>query len=171
MINLINEENYFDDKKEIDLNALIENLNRIFDSAMQVTNQTYSPLSMSLQFVSKSQIQSLNLKMRQIDKTTDVLSFPSLDINCGEVIDKNNFPYDIDEITKELNIGDCIICYDIAKEQAQEYNHSIMREICYLFVHSVLHLLGFDHIKDIDKKVMREKEEQILNALNITREL
>jgi probable rRNA maturation factor len=66
-------------------------------------------------------------------------------------------------------LGDVIINLNKASEQAKEYNHSLSREVCYLFVHGLLHLLGYDHIEDKDKKLMRSKEELILNKFKLTR--
>ena len=70
---------------------------------------------------------------------------------------------------EELVLGDIVLSLERALEQSEEYNHSFTREACYLVVHSVLHLLGYDHMEDEDKKVMRKREEEILGKLDITR--
>lgn len=144
---------------------LSENLNKVFEEALRRTNQTYHKLYCSLEFVSKEEIHSINLSARNVDNPTDVLSFPLLDLTIQEEIDPKKFPFDVEQ-NGELNIGDIIICEEIAKSQAEEYGHSEMREKCYLFLHGLLHLLGYDHIFEKDKKQMREKEEEILSAVS-----
>ena len=78
--------------------------------------------------------------------------------------------YDIDPKTKKLFLGDIIICEDVARKNAQEYNHSFERELCYLIVHGFLHLLGYDHMEEEDKTVMRAYEEAVLRKYHITRD-
>jgi len=114
-----------------------------------------------LNFAEISEIREINKNTRKKDKSTDVLSFPNLNVKCGK-IDKKKFKSDVNPETQNLMLGQIVICFDMAKSQAKEYGHSLMRELCYLFVHGLLHLLGFDHEKDSDKKTMREFEEKIL---------
>lgn len=149
---------------EIDLN-LKENMEKIFLEALKQTSQKCEKLTCSLEFVSKDIIHSINLASRNVDSETDVLSFPLLDIKAGEEINPKKYPYDIDN-NGELSLGDIIICEEVANAQAEEYGHSQMREKCYLFLHGLLHLLGYDHIFEKDKQIMREKEESILSAVN-----
>ena len=105
----------------------------------------------SLSFVSESEIRKLNSDYREKDSVTDVLSFP-LD----------------DDFAIQTNLlGDIIICCKRAIEQAKEYNHSIKREIVYLVVHSMFHLLGYDHIDESDRIVMRNKEKSALKEIGI----
>lgn len=127
------------------------------------------PLALEIIFADKQEIRSLNAQNRQVDKVTDVLSFPTLDGILGKKILKENFPYDFDELGN-LFIGSIVICKEVAAEQAEEYGHSYERELYYLAVHGVCHLLGYDHMQDADKKIMREKEEKVLKKLNLTRE-
>ena len=119
--------------------------------------------------VSEEEIRALNAENRQIDKITDVLSFPTLDDIKGKEIFAKDFPYDIDE-EGNLLIGSIVICKKRAKEQAEEYGHSYERELHYLLVHGIMHCLGYDHMTDEEKAEMREKEEQVLTKLGITRE-
>lgn len=125
-------------------------------------------LSAEIIIVDESEIQRLNREMRGIDAVTDVLSFPSLDGIFGVKIEKKNFPADLDE-QGNLFIGSIAICKKRAEEQAEEYGHGIHREISYLAVHGVCHLLGYDHIEDDDKKIMREKEERVLEKMGAVR--
>lgn len=112
----------------------------------------------SVTFVSEEEIKKLNLAYRGIDSVTDVLSFPQFD-------DLTQLPA-IDEIA----LGDVVICSKRAEEQAREFGHSFQREIIYLFVHSVCHLLGFDHMEEDEKKAMRTREEETMEFLGIPRE-
>ena len=105
----------------------------------------------SLSFVSEAEIRKLNRDYREKDSVTDVLSFP-LD----------------DDFAIQTNLlGDIIICCKRAIEQAKEYNHSIKREIVYLVVHSMFHLLGYDHIDESDRIIMRNKEKSALKEIGI----
>ena len=105
----------------------------------------------SLSFVSEVEIRKLNSDYRDKDSVTDVLSFP-LD----------------DDFAIQTNLlGDIIICCKRAIEQAKEYNHSIKREIVYLVVHSMFHLLGYDHIDESDRIIMRNKEKSALKEIGI----
>lgn len=113
------------------------------------------PCEISFSLVIPEEIQELNAEYRNIDKETDVLSFPMLE-----------FPEDEDMLTYETGIpvmlGDIVISTKRAAEQAEEYGHSLEREICYLSVHSVLHLLGYDHMEEDEKRVMRAREKAIM---------
>lgn len=159
MIYLLNAEKIVDDKTF----ALLEEL---FKQALKYTNQKSKKLSVSLQFVSMEEIHKINLDMRGVDRATDILSFPLTFVKVGEVIKLSDYPFDVDKESGELSIGDLVVCLDKVKEQAKEYGHSEMRELCYLFVHGVLHLLGYDHEKEEDKVVMRKAEEDILTSVD-----
>ena len=125
-------------------------------------------LAVSFSFVSAKRMREINLKFRKKDKPTDVLSFPALDLKGAArgvpVIRAKDWPLDRSE-DGAVFIGDIIICKSIAKKQGREYGHGEEREIEYLFIHGLLHLFGFDHKDDGDKKVMREYEEKILGKV------
>ncbi|MGL5245116.1 MAG: rRNA maturation RNase YbeY [Sarcina sp.] len=126
----------------------------------------------SLVFVDNEEIKNINRDCRGIDKATDVLSFPMLTYPQGKVYKEAYLKHRFDETyfdDKELVLGDIVLSLERAKEQSEEFNHSFIRESCYLVTHSVLHLLGYDHMKDDEKKIMRKREEEILSNLNITR--
>jgi len=114
-------------------------------------------LSLSVSFVDKDEIQRLNKEYRNVDAVTDVLSFPQFD------------SFDYLQTWMEIELGDVVICADRAKEQAEEFGHSYERELIYLFVHSVFHLLGYDHMTDEDKAEMRAAEEEVMGKLGIVR--
>ena len=126
-------------------------------------------LAVELIFVDEEEIRRLNAELRNIDKVTDVLSFPSMDGIKGQPIRKKEHPYEIDEEGR-LTLGCIAICTKRAKEQAEEYGHSLERELHYLTVHGIMHCLGYDHITEDDRAQMREKEELVLGKLGITRE-
>ncbi len=118
--------------------------------------------------ISAEEICDLNARTRGIEKVTDVLSFPTLDNIKGKPLKKKAHAEAIDEYGRLL-IGSIVICKDRAKEQAEEYGHSYERELHYLTVHGIMHCLGYDHMTDEEKREMREKEEEILTKLGITR--
>lgn len=117
-------------------------------------------------------IHAYNKEYRGIDMETDVLSFPNLnfetesDFSISEDEEADYFDPD----TGELILGDIIISVDKVKEQAENYGHSQKREFAFLVAHSMLHLCGYDHMVEAEAKVMEQKQEEVLNELNITRE-
>ena len=117
-------------------------------------------VEISLSFVSMEEIHQLNKMYRQVDRPTDVLSFPMIE-------DFNEIDWEDEE--EEILLGDVVICLEQAQKQAEEYGHSQMREIVYLFVHSVLHLLGYDHMTPEEAAVMEAKQAKALDELGITR--
>ncbi len=114
-------------------------------------------------------IHEINKANRDMDKSTDVLSFPMFDLTPGEL--PEDWDELIDPMTGLVPLGDMAISMDHAKAQAVEYGHSVEREVGYLTVHSVLHLLGYDHVDEGPmKKQMREREEIILKKLGLKRD-
>ena len=111
-------------------------------------------------------IHEINREMRQVDRPTDVLSFPEFDLTPGEL----PAPEDADPGTGLVPLGDMVISMERVAAQAKEYGHSNRRELSYLVVHSVLHLLGYDHLDEGPQKArMRAREEAILEELGIGR--
>ena len=112
-------------------------------------------------------IHAINREMRQVDRPTDVLSFPEFDLTPGELPDPE---MDADPGTGLVPLGDMVISWEHVTAQAKEYGHSNRRELAYLVVHSVLHLLGYDHLDEGPQKArMRAREEAILGEMGITR--
>ena len=126
------------------------------------------PLAVELVFTDEEGIRALNARTRGKDAVTDVLSYPSLDL-CGGTIRGEDYPFDRDEDGR-LFLGSIVICRKRAEEQAKEYGHSLRRELYYLAVHGLCHLLGFDHETEEQKREMRAREELILSAMGIPRE-
>ncbi len=120
-------------------------------------------LYVSITLTTPENIRKYNKQYRGIDKETDVLSFPMFEKEELEEKIKNNI------FENEDILGDMVISIDRVKEQAIEYGHSFERELAYMVVHSFYHLMGYDHIKETDKIIMRQKEENVLEKLNITR--
>ena len=115
--------------------------------------------AVSVTFTDKDGIKELNRDYRGVDSVTDVLSFPQYD--------------DFEEIPGEgeILLGDVVICRERAAEQAREFGHSLDREMIYLFTHSILHLLGYDHMEEEEKREMRLKEEEVMDFLGLSREV
>ena len=143
-----------------------ENLNfeNLLNAVYKTLNQNDN-LMAELVFVSADEMQELNKSTRGVDKVTDVLSFPTLDNVRGKVLYRKDFPNDVDG--ENLMIGSIVMCLDKIKQQAEELGHSQERERDYLLVHGLMHLFGYDHLSEQDKKQMREKEKQALSLLGI----
>ena len=138
-------------------------INKVLKTCFEIENIMNKKLYISITLTNPKQIQEINNEFRKIDNPTDVLSFPMFEKD--EIADiVNNTNSEIDEV-----LGDIIISIEKVKQQAEEYGHSFERELSYMVVHGFYHLMGEDHIEENDKKIMRQKEEKILNLLNITR--
>jgi probable rRNA maturation factor len=114
----------------------------------------------SVLITTNQMIKKLNSKYRKLNKATDVLSFPSYS--------KTELKK-LKESKQILNLGDIVISHQLAKQQALEYGHSLKREVSFLFVHGLLHLLGYDHMNKTDEKQMFKLQDKILNSLGIRR--
>ena len=156
MINIENKTRSFqkDDVKEFStyLEKALELLisKEYIDTALSDSD---ADISVDVRLVGEDAIRKLNAEYREKDRVTDVLSFPILDMTDGKLSDKL-MPYDFSyvEEKKILPIGDVVICPEKAKKQAEEYGHSMLREMVFLAVHSFLHLLGFDHENGRDEE-------------------
>lgn len=129
--------------------------------------QVTLPCEINVLITNNDGIHQINLEKRQVDAPTDVLSFPMFYLTPGQ---PPTDPSLLDPATGRLPLGDMVISLEQAAAQAEEYGHSIQRELGYLAVHSILHLLGYDHMDEgAQKQQMREREEAIMNALGIPR--
>ena len=129
-------------------------------NALLTMEKFEGPAQVDITFVNDEQMRELNKEHRNIDKTTDVLSFP-----LGE-----NGVYDKHPETGAALLGDIVISVPKAFSQAEEYDHSVQREMAYLTAHSMLHLLGYDHeVPGIESVRMREKEEAVMTELGLPR--
>lgn len=127
------------------------------------------PVEVSLSVVEREEIHRLNREFRQVDRPTDVLSFPLLDFQSSTVRDTVEMG-EVNPESQEVCLGDIVICQEIAEEQAREYEHSLRREMSFLTIHSMLHLLGYDHMEPEEEAEMCQKQEMILQSLGIGRE-
>lgn len=141
-----------------------ERIVQVLNKCFEEENLKDLNLYISVTLTSPTIIRKLNNEYRNIDKETDVLSFPMFEKSEIDEIVKNKQK----QLVKET-IGDIVISVERVKEQAIEYEHSFERELSYMLVHGFYHLMGYDHIEEQDKKKMRPKEEKILNELKILR--
>lgn len=141
-----------------------EIISKVLNKCFEEENLPQNKLSVSITLTDLKNIRNLNCKHRNVDKETDVLSFPMFEKEeIDKKVAKNDFQ--IEDI-----LGDMVICIPKVEEQAEEYGHSFERELSYMVVHSFYHLMGYDHMEEEPKKEMRQKEEYILKQLGITRE-
>lgn len=138
-----------------------------------VLDQEHCPYEaqISLVLTDDEQIQATNREFRQIDRPTDVLSFPMVDFPSPadySILEEDDSLFHPE--TGELLLGDIMISIPRVIAQADEYGHSTRREYAFLIAHSMLHLLGYDHMEEDERKVMEEKQKQILQQLHIERE-
>ena len=135
-----------------------EEIREYVQKVLEKEYESEAPVYMSLLFTGNDEIQVINREYRDKDQPTDVISFA-----YHETEDFDIGPYD--------TLGDIVISLERVVEQAKEYNHSDKRELFYVLTHGILHLLGYDHIEEEDKKEMRAKEEEILGSFGYTREM
>lgn len=121
----------------------------------------------SISFVGNEEIRSLNMEYRGIDKATDVLSFPMLEFIEDE--EEEEVDDSAEYIDEELALGDIVISMEKTLEQSKEYGHSFNRELAFLLVHGMLHLLGYDHEVEASEGEIFEKQEKILKEMNLTK--
>lgn len=148
---------------EIEENKTYEEFaQKVISKCFEIEKIDETKLYISVTFTNPKNIKRINNTYRNIDKETDVLSFPMFEKK--EILNFKETQIEYEEV-----LGDIIISVDRVKEQAEEYGHSFERELAYMLVHGFYHLMGEDHIEEEDKKIMREKEEKVLSSLDITR--
>ena len=150
----IAEINFLDIEENIEYEKLI---NKILETCFKEEQLNNKNLYVNVVLTNSANIRKINEKYRKIDKETDVLSFPMFEKENLENI--NNINIDI--------LGDIVISIEQVEKQSKEYEHSFKRELAYMIVHGFYHLVGYDHMQEDDKKIMREKEENILQKLKI----
>lgn len=148
--------NYLDLEENKNYEKIIK---KVLQKCFEEENLQDKKLYVNVVLTNDENIRNINREHRQIDKPTDVLSFPMY-----EKEELENLKLENEDI-----LGDMVISIERVEEQAKEYGHSFERELAYMVVHSFYHLLGYDHIKEEDKIKMRPKEENILQKLNINR--
>ena len=148
---------------------IMQNLTKVYE---EVADFAHLPkrIKVNLSFVDEKTIRKLNKDTRNIDKVTDVLTYPYVELRPKEKLKLSDYELEMDPDDNRLLIGDIYICIKRAEEQSKEYCHSLNREMCFLFCHGLLHILGYDHIKKEDEEVMTGLQTEILDKLNIKRE-
>lgn len=143
---------------------------KVVCEVLRVKGISADEVDIDITVVDGEAIRVLNRETRGIDKATDVLTFPNVDIelpfNLGDYDE-----YDLNPETGALILGEIIIAREVMVSNATEYGHSATRECAFLVTHGMLHLLGYDHIDEADRTEMRRNEEEILNNLGLTREV
>lgn len=147
--------------------AIDPKLEELVEKVVQKTleEEVEGDYEVSISFVDNDEIKQLNKQYRNKDTATDVLSFPLMEFEETE----EDYEDEEEYVQEDRLLGDIVISLEKAKEQAQEYGHSIERELSFLVVHGVLHLLGMDHEDEDEEKEMISKQDRILDLLNITR--
>lgn len=152
------------DKVSIDENINIL-INKVIDICMK-SEKLEMDYEVSVLIVDDEEIRLINKEHRDINKSTDVLSFPMAEFHNGELIsDEGDYDFEFEQ----LMLGDIIISAETAKRQAIEYGHSFEREMAFLTAHSCFHLLGYDHMEEAEEKVMLGKQEAVLKEIGLTR--
>ena len=137
-----------------------EIVKRIIEKCIKEEKLKDSKLAIAITLTNSKNIKNINKEYRNIDKETDVLSFPMFEKKeLDKKIKEKDFVY-------EDILGDIVISIDKVEEQSEEYGHGFERELSYMVVHGFYHLMGYDHEDENDKKIMREKEEKILTEGN-----
>ena len=152
------------DKLPID-DEIKATIGQVILKTLEAENCDFSA-EVSVTIVDAEEVQSINREQRNIDAVTDVLSFPMLEFDGNGKMIASDFDMD----GENLMLGDIVICAERAAKQAEEYGHSFKREMAFLTVHSMLHLLGYDHMNEADEKKMFARQEEILGLLGITRD-
>ena len=147
------------DGENLPKQAMMNKIEEAAKACLEMEGVDENLAEISLTFVDMEEIQQLNREYRDTDSVTDVLSFPQFE-------SKDEFPK-----VGEIVMGDVVICTEKAMLQAEEFGHSPEREIIYLFTHSLLHLMGYDHMVDEERKVMEAKQEEILKNCGYIREM
>ena len=160
-------DNKFENKIDIDYEDIAT---KVIQKAEDFVECPYD-CEVNLLITNNEEVHSLNKETRNIDSPTDVLSFPAIDFESPADFSKiEDDDFNFNPESGELVLGDIIISYDKVIEQAKEYNHSETREFAFLVAHSMLHLFGYDHMNDNERKSMESDQESILNDLNIRRD-
>lgn len=140
-----------------------EKIKKIVGFAIEKEEIKVDKINVTIKSASKYIIKKLNFEYRDIDKVTDVLSFPMFSQE-----ELNDFKGSIkSDKVKEIELGDIVLCLDTILKQSKEYNTGIERELLYMITHGMCHLLGYDHMNEDEKKEMRELEEEILGSVGV----
>lgn len=161
---------FLEDESDIDLGLDYKEIaDTVSEAVLDHENCPYES-QIELLLTSNDEIHSINKEYRDIDRATDVLSFPMLDFETPadfDFLEEDETAFDPE--TGELMLGNIVISKEKVIEQAKEYGHSLKREYAFLIAHSMLHLLGYDHMEEDERIIMETKQREILEDLGITR--
>ena len=144
-------------------------IKKLYLRALEKSGIDFKGFSVNLRMVDATEIQTLNNTFRQIDKPTDVLSFPNFNFVKGQGVSPKEISENISIDDKLAPLGDIAICATVAKAQAKEYGHSYKREVCFLALHGFLHLLGYDHLTPEDETEMQALAKEVLEMEKVKR--
>lgn len=162
---------YFEDESDYQLDFSPEaQLKQLIVCAAEDMGCPYE-LEVSVTMVTKEAIHEMNRQYRQVDRATDVLSFPMMEYDSPADFSGKSFmdTLSVSPETKELILGDIVLCPEVIHEQAEEYGHSERREFSFLVIHSMLHLFGYDHIQEDERSEMERVQKRIMEQLKIYR--
>lgn len=142
----------------------------LYNLALELVGQTDVKFEVNVSFTNKKNIHQINLETRNVDRPTDVLSFPTIDNPTRAILTEEHFCGLINPQNDACILGDVVICTSVARQQAKQYGHSYKREVCFLALHGLLHLLGFDHETDADEKQMTALQKEILDKFGVKRD-
>lgn len=163
MVNVDFYTNYEDEAKIAIYNSFIteysERINCIIKEALRLNNINFENVYVGIGVVTNERINELNKEFRNVDRPTDVLSFP--------MFSREELENDMEYINQdeEVSIGDIVLCLEVIEKQALEYGTGLNREMLYMITHGICHLLGYDHMEENEKKEMRTMEEKILSKI------
>lgn len=146
---------------------LKETIQKAFQATLDHIGQV-DDVYVEMTVVEPSQIREINRETRDVDSVTDILSFPTIEAG-REKVNKCDYLSDVDYESGGVMLGELVLCLERAKEQAEEYGHSLSREVGFLTTHGTLHLFGFDHVVKEDEEEMFSKQKIILDGIGLTR--
>ena len=161
----------YEEEGEVKLPVDCEGLAKeVIEAALDYAECPYEA-EVSVTMVEKETIREINAEHRQVDRVTDVLSFPMMEYDTPGSFEGQAFENSmtISPESGELVLGDIVLCSDVIAEQAEEYGHSELREYSFLIVHSMLHLFGYDHMEEEERKEMEALQRDIMNEMGILR--
>ncbi|MCQ2979091.1 MAG: rRNA maturation RNase YbeY [Clostridia bacterium] len=158
---------YYDNRTKENVTSIKKLIKKSLGEVIK-EEQCFSDVEVSVSFVTDEEIKELNNNFRGKNKSTDVLSFPMIDYNKGMFF-KDMLDYEIEEskdlTSGNINLGDIVVSLDTIKRQAVDFNNTFEKELCLMVIHSMLHLMGYDHMVKCEEKVMFKKQEDILSKV------
>lgn len=158
---------YYDNRTKENISIYKKDIQKALELTLK-EEKIDKKIEVNISFVTDEEIKKINKKFRKKDKTTDVLSFPMIDYENGKTykdMSKSELEQYKNLNTKLVSVGDIVVSIDTIRKQAKEFNNTIRKELLLMVIHSMLHLLGYDHMITEEEKVMFKKQEEILERL------